>query len=173
METRSRQNGTERQGRPMGTRPQVPYYPSRAEGSLILKLIQSVKWCPGAESNHRHCDFQSHALPTELPGQFRVTERCRSGRVIERSDGAVHPSGDISKLARQSCSILRFRRRWGGRESCRNRTASGSNRHPGSAGSRTACWPRRPACRRSGMASEQRRESARRRPRPNRARLGP
>ncbi len=25
-------------------------------------------WCPGAESNHRHCDFQSHALPTELPG---------------------------------------------------------------------------------------------------------
>src|ERR1700744_619337 len=29
-------------------------------------------WCPGAESNHRHCDFQSHALPTELPG--RATE---------------------------------------------------------------------------------------------------
>ena len=28
-------------------------------------------WCPGAESNHRHCDFQSHALPTELPGRFR------------------------------------------------------------------------------------------------------
>src|ERR1700716_689785 len=27
------------------------------------------KWCPGAESNHRHCDFQSHALPTELPGR--------------------------------------------------------------------------------------------------------
>src|SRR5882724_602488 len=26
-------------------------------------------WCPGAESNHRHCDFQSHALPTELPGR--------------------------------------------------------------------------------------------------------
>jgi hypothetical protein len=26
------------------------------------------EWCPGAESNHRHCDFQSHALPTELPG---------------------------------------------------------------------------------------------------------
>jgi hypothetical protein len=27
------------------------------------------KWCPGAESNHRHEDFQSSALPTELPGQ--------------------------------------------------------------------------------------------------------
>ena len=32
-------------------------------------------WCPGAESNHRHRDFQSLALPTELPGQ-----NWRSGR---------------------------------------------------------------------------------------------
>ena len=24
-------------------------------------------WCPGVGLNHRHCDFQSHALPTELP----------------------------------------------------------------------------------------------------------
>lgn len=32
------------------------------------------EWCPGAESNHRHCDFQSHALPTELPG--RPGARC-------------------------------------------------------------------------------------------------
>ena len=26
-------------------------------------------WCRGAESNHRHKDFQSFALPTELPRQ--------------------------------------------------------------------------------------------------------
>jgi hypothetical protein len=27
-----------------------------------------VKWCPGAESNHRHEDFQSTALPLSYPG---------------------------------------------------------------------------------------------------------
>ena len=26
------------------------------------------KWCPEVESNHRHKDFQSFALPTELSG---------------------------------------------------------------------------------------------------------
>ena len=28
-----------------------------------------IKWCPEVESNHRHKDFQSFALPTELSGQ--------------------------------------------------------------------------------------------------------
>ena len=28
------------------------------------------KWCPEAESNHRHADFQSAALPTELSGHL-------------------------------------------------------------------------------------------------------
>ena len=30
----------------------------------------SNKWCPEAESNHRHGDFQSPALPTELSGHI-------------------------------------------------------------------------------------------------------
>jgi hypothetical protein len=29
-------------------------------------------WCLGAELNHRHCDFQSHALPTELPRRMAI-----------------------------------------------------------------------------------------------------
>ena len=32
-------------------------------------------WCPEAESNHRHEDFQSSALPTELSGQICVLWR--------------------------------------------------------------------------------------------------
>ena len=38
------------------------------------KFFSAVKdplWCLGAESNHRHEDFQSSALPTELPRQIK------------------------------------------------------------------------------------------------------
>src|ERR1051325_2415140 len=33
--------------------------------------MKNEKWCPGADLNHRHADFQSAALPTELPGPLR------------------------------------------------------------------------------------------------------
>ena len=32
------------------------------------------RWCRRAESNRRHEDFQSSALPTELPRQERLAE---------------------------------------------------------------------------------------------------
>ena len=34
----------------------------------------SILWCLGAESNHRQADFQSAALPTELPRQKVATQ---------------------------------------------------------------------------------------------------
>ncbi len=41
-------------------------------------------WCQGAELNRRHCDFQSHALPTELP--WRDRNCClRGSRVADRT----------------------------------------------------------------------------------------
>ena len=33
-------------------------------------------WCLGAESNHRHRDFQSLALPTELPRHTSFFDKC-------------------------------------------------------------------------------------------------
>ena len=35
---------------------------------VLMIVVAEWKWCPGADSNHRHEDFQSTALPTELPG---------------------------------------------------------------------------------------------------------
>ena len=32
------------------------------------QYFQEFEWCPGAESNHRHEDFQSTALPLSYPG---------------------------------------------------------------------------------------------------------
>ncbi len=50
------------------------------------------KWCPGAESNHRHGDFQSPALPTELPGQrLAGASVCRARTGQSRSKGGAAP----------------------------------------------------------------------------------
>src|ERR1700712_4887859 len=37
-------------------------------GNLAVSGHFFQLWWPGTESNHRHADFQSAALPTELPG---------------------------------------------------------------------------------------------------------
>ena len=43
----------------------------RPHGQLKLLISNKKEWCPGAELNRRHTDFQSVALPTELPGRSR------------------------------------------------------------------------------------------------------
>ena len=39
----------------------------------VFSAVKDPLWCLGAESNHRHEDFQSSALPTELPRQIKST----------------------------------------------------------------------------------------------------
>ena len=45
----------------------------------LYQMSYARKWCPEPESNQRHEDFQSSALPTELSGQifFRAARRGR------------------------------------------------------------------------------------------------
>src|SRR6266508_6898907 len=48
---------------------------TRRETSSSFDELGSVRWeWPGAESNCRHADFQSAALPTELPGRTYAGE---------------------------------------------------------------------------------------------------
>ena len=48
-----------------GRRDSDPRHPPWQGGTLPAELLPQM--CLGAESNHRHADFQSTALPTELP----------------------------------------------------------------------------------------------------------
>ena len=47
----------------------------RGAEPLAERTIWRDLWCPGTESNRRHEDFQSSALPTELPGREPLEER--------------------------------------------------------------------------------------------------
>ncbi len=44
-----------------------------------IEQNQDVKWCPGADLNHRHEDFQSTALPLSYPGTGKVSYLGSSG----------------------------------------------------------------------------------------------
>jgi hypothetical protein len=58
-----------------------------ARAARQRKTGEGRRWCPGAELNHRHTDFQSVALPTELPGRlargaYRGDGACLSSRAL-------------------------------------------------------------------------------------------
>ena len=45
---------------------------------FIYKRLRKITWCLEAESNHRHEDFQSSALPTELSRQIGDSDGTRT-----------------------------------------------------------------------------------------------
>ena len=44
-------------------------YTKSIQNYLLFRVTAQIEWWPEVELNHRHEDFQSSALPTELSGQ--------------------------------------------------------------------------------------------------------
>ena len=67
-------------------------------GKVALYQMSYTRiWCPGPESNQRHADFQSAALPTELSGQIFSAPNGRGpGNFNPKRDprDGDHPVGD-------------------------------------------------------------------------------
>ena len=73
---------------------------SEATGSRLntprLRLTGGLReWCLGADSNHRHADFQSAALPTELPRRGPVS---RGAASIKEASHEVQRRGSLFVL---------------------------------------------------------------------------
>ena len=83
---------------PRGGRPSAPHASGPPRNGPTVDGNDGPEWCPGAESNHRHRDFQSRALPTELPGLRcgttaagkRIGGPARRTRLIGLSPPQVH-----------------------------------------------------------------------------------
>ena len=74
-----------------------------------------TKWCEGAELNRRHRDFQSLALPTELPSHRKSVVR-QAGIVRKRPVGVNPPILKWAQYKRLIQGMLRGRQAAEGRD---------------------------------------------------------
>ncbi len=100
---------------------------------------------PGSPVHHA-----SPAAPRGAATHLPMAKRAR--RSPQGEDGLPCKRGANCPKTRKISLNRRLRRHPRCREWRRNSTASGSDRHPGSARNKTGARPRRPACRRSGKA---------------------
>ena len=78
-------------------------------GKVALYQMSYTRiWCPGPESNQRHADFQSAALPTELPGQILILKN--QNNMATRKGLEPSTSGVTGRRSNQ----LNYRARWCG-----------------------------------------------------------
>ncbi len=76
-----------------------------------FKLRHYPEWWPGTESNRRHEDFQSSALPTELPGHDDAS--CVASRILDVRSGVRVKHGRWMNAMR-TCDALLCRTSWPG-----------------------------------------------------------
>ena len=48
----------------------INYDPESVNENRTISVCYFERWCPGADLNHRHEDFQSTALPLSYPGTY-------------------------------------------------------------------------------------------------------
>ncbi len=134
----------------------VQYRPRRREGCRVRRELHGKcdqdrrcllnrhwnGWCPGTESNRRHRDFQSRALPTELPGPNP------SGR--RRAGASARSSEPVPNLRLVRCPASRGRPK--GRQSGSLPRAISTGRGPCTRGCKTARDRHARDCRTVGRA---------------------
>src|SRR5450432_1655610 len=74
----------------LAVEPRDPQQPATEGTTKGLLRPGDGRWCLGADSNHRHADFQSAALPTELP---RRRPPSRGAASIEEALSEVQRGG--------------------------------------------------------------------------------